>query len=103
MVKEGCRSRAATENAGRESYVSYLTPSAVGFPAGGGNDVFSIRDDCIKFNDACKYQIDSAMEIAGTLLNRMKTDGVKHVIYLGFYQINRFEQVAEYGSEGVSV
>ena len=54
---------------------------------GGGNDVITFRDDCVKFNDACKYQIDGAMAIAGELLDKMQQEGVQHVLYLGFYKV----------------
>lgn len=55
--------------------------------AGGGNDVITVRDDCVKFNDRCKAQIDDAMLIAGDLLDKMQREGVQHVLYLGFYKV----------------
>lgn len=59
---------------------------------GGGNDVISLRDDCVKFNDACRAQIDGAMAIAGGLLDRMQAEGVQHVLYLGFYKVRKKER-----------
>ena len=68
---------------------------------GGGNDVISVRDDCWAFNDKCRLQIDSAMEIAEKLILRMHDDGVQHIIYLGFYYAFNMTQAADYGTESL--
>jgi lysophospholipase L1-like esterase len=65
---------------------------------GGGNDVITARNDCFAFNDGCRRQVDSAMDIAKQLLLRMSQDGVQHVIYLGFYYVKGMQPVADYGT-----
>lgn len=66
---------------------------------GGGNDVMSHRRDCEAFDDACRVAIDEASDMVAHLLDQIKTDGVKHVLYVGFYQIPGLGPVAKYGSE----
>lgn len=66
---------------------------------GGGNDVMSHRNDCEAFDDACRLAIDEACDLAAHLMGQMKTDGIKHILYVGFYQIPGLEPVAEYGTE----
>lgn len=66
---------------------------------GGGNDVISLRDDCVKFNDNCRRQIDDAMGIAGQLLDKMQREGVQHVMYLGFYKVDLLGEAVNYGAD----
>ena len=87
-------------------YTDMRTKTAPAVPTtivlnGGGNDVISVRDDCWAFNDKCRLQIDSAMEIAERLILRMHDDGVQHIIYLGFYYAFNMTQAADYGTESL--
>ena len=66
---------------------------------GGGNDVISKRDDCQAFNDACRAQITEAVAIGADLLEEMHKDGVKHVIWMGFFYVGGLNQAVDFGSE----
>ncbi len=66
---------------------------------GGGNDVISVRNDCWAYNDKCRKQIDSAMDIASGLMDKMAADGVQHVVYLGWYYVANMTAPVDYGSE----
>lgn len=69
---------------------------------GGGNDVFSIRLDCMMFNDICRSNIDHICTLAGDLINYMKKDGVKNIIYVGFYYNSDLNKAIDYGSNKLS-
>ncbi len=69
---------------------------------GGGNDVFSKRSDCEAFNDACKTQIDEAVALGANLLADMHKDGVKHVLWMGFFYISGLAAAVDYGAEKVA-
>lgn len=68
---------------------------------GGGNDVISKRSNCEAMDDACKQQIDEAVNIGADLLEQMHKDGVAHVIWMGFFYIGGLEKAVDYGSEAV--
>ena len=52
-------------------------------------------------NDACKQQIDEAVNIGEDLLAKMHEDGVAHVIWMGFFYIGGLEKAVDYGFEAV--
>lgn len=66
---------------------------------GGGNDVISKRQDCEAFNDHCRAQITEAVHIGADLLAQMHTDGVAHVIWMGFFYIPGLEQAVNFGTD----
>lgn len=63
---------------------------------GGGNDVISHRRDCESWNDACRETVNRSLGIAKMVLEKAYTDGVEHVLYLGFYHLKGLEEVADY-------
>ena len=56
-------------------------PSSLSFS--GGNDVMSVKDNCVAYDARCKQQIAEAMSILTDLLERMHKDGIQHVIFMG--------------------
>jgi len=64
---------------------------------GGGNDVNGFRNDCIAFNENCRKQLDGLVDILDGLFKQMKEDGVKNIIYVGFYYIGRLNNAIDYG------
>jgi len=52
-------------------------------------------------DDACKQQINEAVNIGADLLAKMHTDGVAHVIWMGFFYIGGLEEAVDYGFEAV--
>jgi hypothetical protein len=66
---------------------------------GGGNDVMSVKEDCLAFNDKCRQQIDEALDIAGDLLQKMDDDGIAHVIYMGPFYLLNLNQAVDYGAK----
>lgn len=63
---------------------------------GGGNDAKSHEDDCRQFNDACKAMIHEAATLARGVLQAAHEDGIRHIIYLGFYYLPGLERVVDY-------
>ena len=49
----------------------------------GGNDVMSVKDNCLVYDARCKQQIAEAMSILADLLETMHKDGIQHVIFMG--------------------
>jgi len=52
-------------------------------PHSGGNDVMSVKDNCLVYDARCKEQIAEAMSILADLLETMHKDGIEHVILMG--------------------
>jgi hypothetical protein len=65
---------------------------------GGGNDVLSVLDDCLAFNNRCRQKIDKALDIAENLLKQMDKDGVAHVIYMGPFYLPGLKKAVNYGT-----
>lgn len=63
---------------------------------GGGNDVISHRKDCEAWNDACRQMILDSLHIASSILQEAHKDGIRHVLYLGFYYLQGIEKAADY-------
>ena len=70
---------------------------------GGGNDVISHRNDCEQWNQACRDMVDHSMGIAKNILNEAYTDGVSHVLYLGFYYLQGLEKAADYADAKMAI
>lgn len=64
---------------------------------GGGNDVMSHKDDCVKFNQACTNMINTSLNIAKGIIDRARNDGTKSVLYLGFYYLPNLDKAVDYG------
>lgn len=65
---------------------------------GGGNDVLSNQNECREFTNKCKNKIDEITEKLEFLFEKMNNDGVKNLIYLGFYYIKNLNKAIDYGS-----
>lgn len=83
-----------------ETYRGTIVPTTV-LMDGGGNDVNGVRYDCGAYNDRCRSTIDNVLQLLHNLFQRMKADGVKHIIYLGFYYVGGLNKAVDYGVEGV--
>lgn len=66
---------------------------------GGGNDVNSVRQDCMKMTPACNSTIDAVVDLVQGLMQRMREDGVGDIVYVGFFYIKGFEAAVDYGNE----
>lgn len=64
---------------------------------GGGNDINSVRSQCISFTESCQQTVNHLVDIVKNLMIQMRKDGVKKIIYTGFYYIPEFKQVIDYG------
>ncbi|EKU22416.1 lipolytic protein g-d-s-l family [Nannochloropsis gaditana CCMP526] len=64
---------------------------------GGGNDVISVKDDCLSFNDRCQQQIKEATDILADLLERMHEDKVQHVLLMGPYYLENLNKAVDEG------
>lgn len=65
---------------------------------GGGNDVLSNENECKEFTNKCKNKIDEITEKLEFLFETMNNDGIKNLIYLGFYYIKNLNKAIDYGS-----
>lgn len=74
----------------------YPIPSTI-IMDGGGNDINSVRSECQAFTNSCIETVNRLVGIAKDLLATMRKDGVKDIIYSGFYYIPGFERVIDYG------
>lgn len=86
-----------------EQYASYRgtdVPTTV-LMDGGGNDVNGFRYDCEAFNDRCREGIDRVVHLLDDLFQTMKRDGVKHILYVGFYYVGRLKNAVDYGIQQV--
>ncbi len=73
---------------------------------GGGNDI--LQDNffnCKAFNEKCKDVIDDRLEVGLQLVEEMADDGMKYVIYLGYYYTtgfaSGFDQAVDYATEQI--
>jgi lysophospholipase L1-like esterase len=55
------------------------------------------QEDCDAFNDKCKKQIDDALEIAETLMNKMNDDGIAHIVFMGPFYVLGLNKAIDYG------
>lgn len=63
---------------------------------GGGNDINSIRNECLAFSMVCVDTIDRVIGIIKELMSKMRTDGVQSILYSGFYHIPGFDKTIDY-------
>jgi hypothetical protein len=68
---------------------------------GGGNDVNSVRQDCMEMTQACTETIDTVVDLVQDLMQRMNEDGVGDIVYVGFFYIKGFEAADDYGNDHV--
>ena len=68
---------------------------------GGGNDAKSHEKDCRQFNNVCKEMIHNAASLARGVLQAAHEDGIRHVIYLGFYYLPGLEETVDYARKVV--
>jgi hypothetical protein len=68
---------------------------------GGGNDVNAVRQDCAAMTSNCNKTIDVVVDLIQTLMQSMKDDGVRNIVYVGFYYIKGFEAAVDYGNEKI--
>lgn len=67
---------------------------------GGGNDVNAVRQECLgAMTPACTDTIDAVAGLVQELVQQMRDDGVRHVMYVGFFYLKGFEKAADYGDE----
>lgn len=66
---------------------------------GGGNDVNSVRTECLSFTTVCQQTVDRVVGIIKNLLSNMRGDGVRTIVYSGFYHIPGFDQTIAYAYE----
>lgn len=66
---------------------------------GGGNDIITARYDCYTFNRKCQLTLDQLVQTVSDLLGKMRQDGVKNIIYVGYYNLPWLERVIEVGTE----
>lgn len=69
---------------------------------GGGNDVFSRRQECLGLSENCKQNIRISLDIVGNMLEKMETNQVDHVIYLGFYYAKGLNKAIDFGMQELS-
>ena len=65
---------------------------------GGGNDVNAVRQDCRDMTPKCTETIDKVASMIADLVADMHADGVRHVMYVGFFYLEGFEQAVDYGN-----
>ena len=68
---------------------------------GGGNDVNAVRQDCLEMTPKCNETIDAVVGMVDDLMKTMKIDGVRDIVYVGFYYIQGFEAAVDYGNERI--
>jgi len=78
--------------------IKHLNPSTI-IMDGGGNDVMSNLYACQRFNDNCRNMIDHVSLIARDLMINMTNNGVKYIVYLGFYYVKGVNKAIDYGSQ----
>lgn len=83
-----------------ERYRGDVVPTTI-LMDGGGNDVNGVRSDCERFNDRCQATIDRLVSILDTLFQTMRKDGIKNIMYLGFYYVGRLHDTIDYGIEKI--
>jgi len=65
---------------------------------GGGNDVFSVQDQCSVFSDECRAVLDEVNRIFRDLLTAMGQGGVEDVLFLGPYYVrDSLRRAIDYG------
>jgi hypothetical protein len=69
---------------------------------GGGNDVMSHKEDCLKFNDRCEEVMRNSETIARSIIEDSRKKGVNDIIYLGFYKLEGLEKAVETGNRDIS-
>lgn len=83
-----------------------LPPATTIVLDGGGNDVNSVRQDCVggpgeSLTQACADTLDAVAALVHGLVRQMREDGTKHVLYMGFFYLKGFEAAVDYGNERV--
>ena len=66
---------------------------------GGGNDVMSNYYSCLQFNNNCKNMIDNVTLIAKDLMEKMRGNCVKNIVYMGFFYVKGLNRAIDYGTE----
>jgi hypothetical protein len=69
---------------------------------GGGNDVNSVRQDCLQMTPKCSETIDDVVDLIDALMHNMKKDNVTNIVYVGFFYIEGFEKAVDYGNNKVA-
>ena len=62
---------------------------------GGGNDVISHRKACEAMTQECTQTIDTAITIAKDIWSQAAQKNIRHVLYLGFYDIPGLDAAAD--------
>lgn len=70
-------------------------PSTILFD-GGGNDVNAVRQECLAMTPNCNQTIDSVTFLIRNLIREMRIDGVRDIVYVGFYYIPGFRAAVDY-------
>jgi len=68
---------------------------------GGGGDVFSMKKDCVIFNNKCRVNINHISVLIHDMFSLMTKNGVKNIIYLGYYHNGDLNKAVDYGSEKI--
>lgn len=68
---------------------------------GGGNDVNAVRQDCLEMTQTCNDTIAQIADLVDSLMRQMKRDGVRNIVYVGFYYVNGFERAVDHGNEKI--
>ena len=68
---------------------------------GGGNDVNSVRQECVDMTPICNETILHVVDVTKDLIRAMIQDGVKNVVYVGFFYIKGFEKAVDLGNDSI--
>lgn len=85
-------------------YYGYTPTPRTVLMDGGGNDVFSIQDQCSIFSDECRTVLDEVSHIFTDLMAAMGQGGVEDVLFLGPYYVrDSLKRAIDYGVEKMKV
>ena len=68
---------------------------------GGGNDINSVRRDCLDMTQTCNNTIDQVVAVIDSLMQDMKRDGVGDIVYVGFFNLCGFERAVDSGNDKI--